>query len=127
MDHEWPSGSATFVVTRDAVERYVAACGGSWPGVDGTVPLTFASVYCYAAVAAMPVRAGVVLTGQRYEFYRRLRVGDRVVTDFEVGEVFERKGRTYMVIHTRSRDQDGAPVCDGRITRMLPDTAEETT
>ena len=125
MDVDWPSGAAEFVVTTDAVERYVSACGGSWSGDNETVPMTFASVYCYAAVGAMPVRSGVVLTGQSYEFHRRLHIGDRIVTDFHVSEQFERKGRRYMVIRTSTRDDTGDLVCLGRITRMLPDPAVE--
>jgi len=117
---EWPSGSAEFTVTAEAVKSYVAACGSAWSGTDETVPTTFASVYCYSAVAAMPVKAGVVLTGQSYEFHRRLTVGDRVTTQFSVIDEFERKGRRFMVIRTQTADQHGHLVCEGRITRMLP-------
>lgn len=125
MGVDWPAGSTAYTVTAEAVERYISACGGSWPGRDGVVPLTLASVYCYGAVAAMPVRAGVVLTGQKYEFLRRLSIGERVVTDFEVSEEYERKGRTYMVIQTRTRDEAGELVCVGEITRMLPAESRE--
>lgn len=124
MTVEWPSGRTEFTVTADAVRGYLEACGGSWPGAPDAVPPSFASVYCYAAVAAMPVRAGVVLTGQSYEFHKRLSVGDRIVTDFEVTEQFERKGRTYVVIETRTTDDRGGVVCVGRITRMLPAAPE---
>lgn len=122
MDTQWPSGQSEFAVTEEVVRQYVDACGGEWPTTS--VPSTLASVYCYAAVAAMPVKAGVVLTGQSYQFHGELRVGDTAITSFAVREEFERKGRRYMVIETRTTNQHGENICTGAITRMLPAAPE---
>jgi len=118
---EWPSGTGEFEVTTDAVSAYVRATGGTWTS-GSPVPPTLASVFSYAAVAAMPIKDGVVLTGQDFEFHAPIALGDTLRTSFEVTDEFERRDRAFMVITTRTVNQHGDLVAIGRITRMLPRT-----
>ncbi len=118
---KWPSGTAEFVVAADTVRAYVHATGGIWRP-ESPVPPTLASVFSYAAVAAMPIKEGVVLTGQDFEFHGPVEVGDTLQTSFEVTDEFGRRGRDFMVITTRTSNQRGELVTIGRITRMLPQT-----
>jgi acyl-CoA thioesterase FadM len=113
-----PASTTEFLVTAAAVRDYVGALGREWIE-QASVPAAFASVITYAAVSAMPQKRGVVLTEQQFDFHRPLSIGDRLTTEFVVTEEYERRGRRFMVITTRTSTADQLVVV-GRITRMLP-------
>lgn len=114
-----------FDVTEQVVQAYHSATGHARLAGDADAPPTLASVYTYGIIAQLPVRQGAILAGQRFRFHHRVRIGDRLVTKAAVTDRYEKRSRQYMVLETRTTNQDGHLVLEGRLTRIVPDTPAE--
>lgn len=67
--------------------------------------------------------ARVLHAGQEYRFERPIRAGDRLRCRTRLSDVYQRQGRlglmTFLIIDLEGRDENGAPVVNGRSTVIL--------
>ncbi len=52
-------------------------------------------------------------------YSRRPEVGDRITATGRIADKYERRGRRFLVIETRSSNQDGAEICRNRVTLLI--------
>jgi hypothetical protein len=115
-------------VSPDRVAAFAAAVsGGGDVFAPGSVPPTFAAVYCLlptlAEVFADP-ELGIELSGlihveQSFEWPVPVRPGDRVDAVAEVAAVESKRGLTFVTLGLEATNQDGATVCRGRSLLLI--------
>ena len=132
------SHSATYAVGREKVREYAYAVGETDPryldpeaarqaGFDDVVaPPMFAAVYCAPAVgpAILDPEVGIdfarmVHGAQQFTWHAPVVAGDEITTEATHEETSERGGLTFYVFTTRSVNQRGETVCEGRWTNIV--------
>ena len=132
------SHSATYAVGREKVREYAHAVGESAPlhlepdagraagYVDVVAPPMFAAVYCAPAVAPAILDpdvgidfARMVHGAQEFAWHEPVVAGDEITTEAELAETSERGGLRFFVFTTRSVNQRGELVCEGRWTNIV--------
>jgi acyl dehydratase len=132
------SHSAVYAVGREKVREYAWAVGETDPvhtdveaaraaGHDDVVaPPMFAAVYCSPAVAPAILDpevgidfARMVHGAQRFTWHGLVVAGDEITTQAAHEETSERGGLTFFVFTTRSVNQRGDLVCEGRWTNIV--------
>lgn len=111
-----PLASAGFEVSAQVVADFRRAVQSD---ADGDLaPSALAALYVRPATLQLTPPPGGIYAGQRYRFQRPVRVGERLRTAGQVENLFVRKGNRFVVVHTTTTDQDGAPVTDAWSTRI---------
>lgn len=86
-----------------------AACPSNFGHV--IVPPTSISIYVTPSrvlrtIAKKPP-PGMIQTGQRYEFYHPIRVGETVTVRGSIEDLYQKKGRDYVVLKGEAFDSQG--------------------
>ena len=132
------SHSATYAVGREKVREYAHAVGETDPRyldpeaaraagfADVVAPPMFAAVYCAPAVGPAILDPGVgidfarmVHGAQEFAWHAPVVAGDEITTDAALEESSERGGLRFFVFTTRSVNQRGELVCEGRWTQIV--------
>jgi hypothetical protein len=110
-------------VSAERVAEYAAALSGADEIFSpGSVPPTFAAVYCLlpalAEVFADPELgielAGLIHAEQSFEWPVSVLPGDVVDASAEVTSVETKRGLTFVTVGLEATNQDGETVCRGR-------------
>lgn len=116
------------VVDAGGAEAFARAIAGSDEVFSpGTVPPTFAAVYCLFPTlyqlfgdAEVGVNlAGLVHGEQSFEWPTPVRGGDVVDATAVIVSVEEKRGMTFLGIEHEARRQDGETVCRGRSLMII--------
>ena len=132
------SHSATYAVGREKVREYAYAVGESDARCldpeaaraagfsDVVAPPMFAAVYCAPAVgpALLDPEVGLdfarmVHGAQAFTWHEPVVAGDEITTEAAHEETSERGALTFFVFTTRSVNQRGELVCEGRWTNIV--------
>ena len=132
------SHSATYAVGREKVREYAYAVGESDARcldpeaaraagfADVVAPPMFAAVYCGPAVgpAILDPEVGLdfarmVHGAQAFTWHEPVVAGDEITTEAAHEETSERGALTFFVFTTRSVNQRGELVCEGRWTNIV--------
>jgi acyl dehydratase len=132
------SHSVTYAVGREKVREYAYAVGESDPRcldpqaaraagfADVVAPPMFAAVYCSGAIgpAILDPEVGIdfarmVHGAQRFDWHKPVVAGDEITTEAAHESSSERGGLAFHVFTTRSTNQDGELVCEGRWTNIV--------
>ena len=113
----FPPEPARYEVTADVVREYRAIAGAAADDID-IAPPTLAAIYIRPAQNALNGPPGGIHAKQEFRFSGTVKVGDRLETVLEVRELFERKGKRFVVSETRTINQNGRVVCTGLITQV---------
>jgi len=132
------SHSATYAVGREKVREYAYAVGESDARcldpeaaraagfADVVAPPMFAAVYCAPAIGAALIDpevgldfARMVHGAQAFTWHEPVVAGDEITTEAAHEETSERGGLTFFVFTTRSLNQRGELVCEGRWTNIV--------
>ena len=106
-----------------AAQMAQAIAGGDEVAETGSVPPTFAAVYCLAPTLGQlfaDPEAGINLAGlihgeQSFEWPEPVRSGDVVDSEAEITSVEQKRGMTFVGLRVRAtRQSDQAVVCEGR-------------
>ena len=121
----FPDRPARYTVTREVVDGFRRLTAGSRAdaaapaGADAsTVPPMLAAVYIRDAQTALKGPPGGIHAKQRFTFLHPVAVGDELDTVLTVKDKYERKGRRYVVLETRTRDRAGTEVTVGEIVAI---------
>ena len=104
-----------------------AIAGGDEVFEPGSVPPTFAAVYClfpslfqlFTDAEVGVNLAGLVHGEQRFEWPVPVRAGDVIDATAEIAGVEEKRGMTFLTIDQEATRQDGAVVCRGRSLMII--------
>jgi hypothetical protein len=116
------------VVSADRVAEYASAVSGADEVYSpGSVPPTFAAVYCLLpslaevlADAELGIElAGLIHAEQSFEWPVPVRTGDVVVASAEVASVEGKRGMTFVTLDLAATNQSGDTVCRGRSLLLL--------
>lgn len=116
------------VVDAKGADAFARAIAGSDEVYSpGTVPPTFAAVYCLFPTlyqlfgdAEVGVNlAGLVHGEQSFEWPNPVRGGDVVDATAVIASVEEKRGMTFLGIEHEARRQDGETVCRGRSLMII--------
>lgn len=129
---------ATYAVGREKVREYAHAVGETDPlhhdpeaaraagFADVVAPPMFAAVYCGPAIgpAILDPAAGIdfarmVHGAQAFTWAEPVVAGDEITTEAELEEASERGGMRFFVFKTRSVNQRGELVSEGRWTNIV--------
>ncbi len=129
---------ATYAVGREKVREYAHAVGETdvryldpeaarAAGFEDVVaPPMFAAVYCAPAIgpAIMDPEVGIdfarmVHGAQEFTWHEPVVAGDEITTDAELEESSERGGLKFFTFRTRSVNQRGDLVSEGRWTNIV--------
>jgi len=109
------------VVDPDRAGRMAAVIAGTdEPSTPGSIPPTFAAVYCLAPAMAQlfaDPEVGINLAGlihgeQRFEWPEPVRPGDVVDAEGVIESMEEKRGMTFLRVRVEAtRPADGAVVC----------------
>ena len=132
------SHSATYAVGREKVREYAWATGETDPRcldlekareaghADLLAPPMFAAVYCAPAIAPAILDpevgidfARMVHGAQAFTWHAPVVAGDEITTEAEHTDTAERGGLKFFTFTTRSTNQDGELVCEGRWTNIV--------
>jgi len=132
------SHAATYAVGREKVREYAHATGETDPlhldpetaraagYADVVAPPMFAAVYCAPAVgpAILDPEVGIdfarmVHGAQEFAWHAPVVAGDEITTEAALEESSERGGLRFFVFTTRSVNQRGELVCEGRWTQIV--------
>jgi acyl dehydratase len=130
--------SATYAIGREKVREYAYAVGETDPRhldpeaaraagfADVLAPPMFAAVYCAPAVAPAILDpevgidfARMVHGAQEFTWHEPVVAGDEIVTEAALEDASERGGLKFFVFTTRSVNQRGELVCEGRWTNIV--------
>jgi acyl dehydratase len=130
--------SAAYAVGREKVREYAYAVGETDPRhldpeaaraegfADVLAPPMFAAVYCAPAVAPAILDpevgidfARMVHGAQEFTWHEPVVAGDEIVTEAALEDASERGGLKFFVFTTRSVNQRGELVCEGRWTNIV--------
>jgi|GEM_PF-3458633 len=88
------------------------------------VPPTTISIYVTPSRVLRTVDkappAGLIQAGQRYEFYRPTKRGDTVTVRASIEDLFERKGRQFVVLKGEALDPHGNRISVSYLTFIWP-------
>lgn len=116
------------VVEGSASSAFAAAIAGGDEVFDpGSVPPTFAAVYCLFPTLLQlfsDEEVGVSLAGlvhgeQRFEWPAAVHDGDVIDATAEIAGVEEKRGMTFLTIDQQASRQDGTVVCRGRSLMII--------
>jgi acyl dehydratase len=116
------------VVSAERVAEYASAVSGAGEVyLPGSVPPTFAAVYCLLpslaevlADAELGIElAGLIHAEQSFEWPVPVRPGDVVVASAEVASVESKRGMTFVTLDLAATNQSGDTVCRGRSLLLL--------
>ena len=116
------------VVDPEGARRFAAAIAGTDPVLEpGTVPPTYAAVYCLFPTlyqlfgdAEVGVNlAGLVHGEQSFEWPAPVRPGDVVDATAVIASVEEKRGMTFLGIDHEAHRQDGETVCRGHSLMII--------
>ncbi len=129
---------AVYHVGREKVREYAHATGETDPRhldpeaaraagyADVVAPPMFAAVYCAPAIAPALVDpevgidfARMVHGAQQFTWHAPVVAGDEITTEAAHESSSERGGLTFYVFTTRSVNQRGETVCEGRWTNIV--------
>jgi acyl dehydratase len=129
---------AVYAVGREKIREYAYATGETDPRhldpeaaravgyADVVAPPMFAAVYCSPAIAPAILDpevgidfARMVHGAQRFDWHEPVVAGDEITTEAELIERSERGGLRFFVFRTRSTNQHGATVSEGRWTNIV--------
>lgn len=129
---------ATYAVGREKVREYAHAVGETDPlhhdpeaaraagFADVVAPPMFAAVYCGPAIgpAILDPAVGIdfarmVHGAQAFTWGEPVVAGDEITTEAELEEASERGGMRFFVFKTRSVNQRGELVSEGRWTNIV--------
>ena len=132
------SHSATYAVGREKVREYAYATGETDPVhldpeaarsagyADVVAPPMFAAVYCAPAIspAILDPDVGIdfarmVHGAQEFTWDEPVVAGDEITTEASLEETSERGGLKFYVFRTRSTNQRGELVSEGRWTNIV--------
>ena len=132
------SHSATYAVGREKVREYAYAVGESDARcldpeaaraagfADVVAPPMLAAVYCGPAIAPAVLDpevgidyARMVHGAQAFTWHEPVVAGDEITTEAAHEESSERGGLKFFVFTTRSVNQRGELVCEGRWTNIV--------
>ena len=132
------SHSATYAVGREKVREYAYAVGESDARcldpeaaraagfADVVAPPMFAAVYCGPAIGSALLDpevgldfARMVHGAQAFTWHEPVVAGDEITTEAAHEETSERGGLQFFVFTTRSVNQRGELVCEGRWTNIV--------
>jgi acyl dehydratase len=130
--------TATYAVGREKVREYAAAVGETDPlyhdpeaaraagFADVLAPPMFAAVYCGPAIGPAIVDPAVgidfarlVHGAQEFTWHELVVAGDEITTEADLEETSERGGLKFYVFKTRSTNQRGELVSEGRWTNIV--------
>ena len=128
--------TAIYAVGREKVREYAQAVGESDPRyldpeaaraagfADVVAPPMFAAVYSAPAVFPALVESGMdfdrmVHGAQEFTWHEPVVAGDEIETSAELADTSERAGIKYFTFTTRSTNQRGELVCEGRWTNIV--------
>jgi acyl dehydratase len=130
--------SATYAVGREKVREYAHAVGETDPlhldpeaartagYADVVAPPMFAAVYSVPALvpALLDPEVGIdfarmVHGAQEFSWHAPVVAGDEIGTEAALEESSERGGMRFFVFTTRSVNQRGELVCEGRWTQIV--------
>jgi acyl dehydratase len=128
--------AVTYAVGREKVREYAHAVGESDPRfldpekareagfADVVAPPMFAAVYSGPAVFPAIMDTGLDISrlvhgGQEFTWHEPVVAGDEITTEVEHEETSERGGLKFFVFTTRSVNQRGELVCEGRWTNIV--------
>ena len=130
--------SATYAVGREKVREYAFATGETDRRctdpqaaraagfADVVAPPMFAAVYSGPAIwpAVVDPEVGIdfarmVHGAQRFEWHKPVTAGDEITTEAAHESSQERGGLAFHVFTTRSTNQNGELVCEGRWTNIV--------
>lgn len=110
------------VVDTAAAAAFASAIAGADPVFEeGSIPPTFAAVYClYPTLGQLfgDAEVGINLAGlvhgeQSFSWPAPVKAGDVIDATAEIVSVEEKRGMTFVGIGIEARNQDGATVCEG--------------
>jgi len=132
------SHTATYAVGREKVREYASATGEPDPrcldvpqareaGFDDLLaPPMFAAVYCAPAIgpAILDPEVGIdfarmVHGAQAFTWHEPVVAGDEITTEVAHDDTSERGGLKFFVFTSRSVNQRGELVCEGRWTNIV--------
>jgi acyl dehydratase len=132
------SHSATYVVGREKVREYAYATGETDARcldpqaaraagfADVVAPPMFAAVYCAPAIgpAVLDPEVGIdyarmVHGAQAFTWHEPVVAGDEISTEVVHEDTSERGGLKFFVFTSRSVNQRGELVCEGRWTNIV--------
>ena len=126
----------TYLVGREKVREYAHAVGETDPRYldpeqagdagfqDVVAPPMFAAVYSGPAVFPAIIESGLdfsrmVHGAQEFTWHEPVVAGDEVTTEVAHEDTSERGGLTFFVFTSRSVNQRGELVCEGRWTNIV--------
>ncbi len=130
--------TASYAVGREKVREYAHAVGETDPRyldpeaaraagfADVVAPPMFAAVYCAPAIgpAILDPEVGIdfarmVHGAQEFTWHEPVVAGDEITTEAELEEKAERGGLQFFTFKTRSTNQRGELVSEGRWTNIV--------
>ena len=110
-----------------------AVSGGDEVFDPGSIPPTFAAVYCLMPTLALlfaDVEVGISLAGlvhaeQSFEWPAPLHAGDVVDAVAEIASVERRRGLTFVTVRLEAANQAGEAVCRGRSLFLIRGPGDE--
>ena len=128
--------STVYAVGREKVREYAYAVGETDPRyldpeaareagfADVVAPPMFAAVYAGPAVFPAIMESGLdfsrmVHGAQEFTWHEPVVAGDEITTEAAHEETSERGGLKFYVFTTRSTNQRGETVCEGRWTNIV--------
>ncbi len=107
-------GPLTYEITAEKLAAFRAATGNP----EALLLTIAAKEYAYLLWAAY---TEVVSINAKHEAWygKPPRPGDVVTARGRIAQCYEKRGRRYLVIETRSTDQDGVEICRNRVTLLI--------
>jgi hypothetical protein len=115
-------------VEAGAVAAFASAIAGPDPVFEaGSVPPTYAAVYCLFPTLGQlfgDPEVGINLAGlvhgeQSFRWPAPVKAGDVIDATAEILSVEEKRGMTFVGIGVEARNQDGTTVCEGRSLMII--------
>ena len=112
-------GTHVWHATSAIAQRWQKAFGDAG-GASNLLPAAFAFVYTSEAVLSLmpPKGEGGIHAKQAFAFGVGVRVGDTLRTELTLQEKYEKRGRSYVVLCTRTVNQHGDVVLEGLRTTI---------
>jgi acyl dehydratase len=116
------------VVDAERTKQFATAVAGEAAVfAPGSVPPTYAAVYCLGPSMAqvfMDAELGINLAGlihgeQSFEWPAPLQPGDVVDASAEIVAVEEKRGLTFVTVALEAKNQTGTTVCRGRSLLLM--------
>jgi hypothetical protein len=116
------------VVDGERTKKFASAVAGEDAVFSpGSVPPTYAAVYCLGPTMAqvfMDADLGINLAGlihgeQSFEWPREVKAGDVIDSSVEIVAVEEKRGLTFLSLALEATTQSGETVCRGRSLLLI--------